>query len=137
STPWTGGGAWPRPAASSGRTGRTSTGACGGWGSARGDPPGTSAPGGGVLPPAPPRPPSTRTPPMKGPILRLSPAGALLLLVWTAVAARGQEIAVERPDLPRAVADRVIAFYNDSSTVRFPGRSRIPPGTAIEGNVAS
>lgn len=50
---------------------------------------------------------------------------------------RGQEIPVERPDLPAEVAQAVVAFHNDSSTVRFTGRTGVPRGTAITGNVSA
>lgn len=50
---------------------------------------------------------------------------------------RGQEIPVERPDLPPEVAQAVVAFHNDSSTVRFTGRTGIPRGAAISGNVSA
>jgi hypothetical protein len=48
-----------------------------------------------------------------------------------------QEIPVERPDLPLEIAEAVVAFHNDSSTVRFTGRTGVPRGTAISGNVSA
>lgn len=88
------------------------------------------------LPAAPP-PPGHRA----GGIAGAAPAGPLLFLVLSALfcagPARGQEMPLERPQLPPEVAAAAVAVYNDSATVRFPGRSRIPPGTAITGMVAS
>lgn len=88
---------------------------------------------------APPGPPvsSPSRPPGKG---RHPPARARLLWVLALLcpaAGQGQEIPLERPQLPPEVAAAAVAVYNDSATVRFPGRSRIPPGTAITGMVAS
>lgn len=39
-------------------------------------------------------------------------------------------------DLPRRVVERLVAYYNDSSTVRLSGRVRVPAQRLIEGNVA-
>ncbi|NIR42706.1 MAG: BamA/TamA family outer membrane protein [Gemmatimonadetes bacterium] len=38
-------------------------------------------------------------------------------------------------ELPRSVADRLIAFYNRPSTIRFGGRTHIPAGRVIGGDV--
>jgi hypothetical protein len=38
-------------------------------------------------------------------------------------------------ELPRSVADRLIAYYNRPSTIRFGGRTRIPEGRTITGDV--
>lgn len=73
----------------------------------------------------------------RGPTRR---AGPLLLMVVALLRpgdGGAQEIPLERPQLPPEVAAAAVALYNDSATVRFPGRSRIPPGTAIAGMVAS
>jgi hypothetical protein len=48
----------------------------------------------------------------------------------------GAQEQVERLDLPRHVADDVIAFFNRPTTVRFQGRADIPAGRAIAGDVA-
>jgi hypothetical protein len=42
---------------------------------------------------------------------------------------------VEEADLPPHVADAVIAYLNDPATIRFTGRSRVPEGGAIVGDV--
>lgn len=47
----------------------------------------------------------------------------------------GQEPDVEDLDLPRSVADAVVEFFNDSATIRFHGRSGIPGGGEITGDV--
>jgi hypothetical protein len=39
-------------------------------------------------------------------------------------------------ELPRKVADSLVAFYNSPSTIRFSGRTRIPAGRTITGDVA-
>lgn len=78
---------------------------------------------------------------------RVTPASGLLLLcvglALVPVAARGQDtvnvgVATARSttELPRAVADEVIAFYNRASTIRLSGRSRIPAGRELDGDVA-
>ncbi|HSG81025.1 MAG TPA: hypothetical protein VLC48_02145, partial [Gemmatimonadota bacterium] len=38
-------------------------------------------------------------------------------------------------ELPRGVADRLIAYYNRPSTIRFGGQTRIPEGRTITGDV--
>jgi hypothetical protein len=45
-----------------------------------------------------------------------------------------QEIADVR--LPDAVAERVVAFFNDPATLHFSGRTRIPADGVVRGNVA-
>ncbi len=39
-------------------------------------------------------------------------------------------------ELPRRVADQLVEFYNNPTTLRFSGRTRIPEGRTVEGNVA-
>jgi hypothetical protein len=39
-------------------------------------------------------------------------------------------------ELPQRVADELVAFYNRASTIRFSGRTRIPAGQRITGDVA-
>jgi hypothetical protein len=39
-------------------------------------------------------------------------------------------------ELPQEVAERIVAFYNASATIRFSGRTRIPQSRTIEGDVA-
>ena len=56
------------------------------------------------------------------------------LLVAAPLTAQVQE--VSQQDLPRDVADDVIAFFNDPSTIRFLGRAQVPSGSSIQGNVA-
>lgn len=57
------------------------------------------------------------------------------MLLTTATAA-AQEPRVEDTDLPRHVADEVIAFFNDPGTIRFSGRSGVPAGRRVMGDVA-
>jgi hypothetical protein len=57
-----------------------------------------------------------------------------VLLAATPLTAQAQE--APQQDLPRDVADSVIAFFNDPSTIRFLGRAQVPPGSSIQGNVA-
>lgn len=59
---------------------------------------------------------------------------ALLTLIPGAPAATQER--VDQLDLPRGVADQVIDFFNDSSTIRFTGRVDIPAGRVITGDVA-
>ncbi len=47
-----------------------------------------------------------------------------------------QERGLEELDLPRDVADSIIAFFNRPSTMRFQGRADIPAGRSIVGDVA-
>jgi hypothetical protein len=39
-------------------------------------------------------------------------------------------------ELPAGVADGLVAFYNSASTIRFSGRTRVPAGRTITGDVA-
>jgi len=39
-------------------------------------------------------------------------------------------------ELPAGVADQLVAFYNSPGTIRFSGRTRIPPGSRVSGDVA-
>lgn len=63
-------------------------------------------------------------------------SAALLLLVTLPGPAHGQVGDVEEEDLPRHVASRVVEFFNDSGTVRFSGRSRVPAERTVVGDVA-
>jgi hypothetical protein len=56
-------------------------------------------------------------------LLTVSPLGA-------------QERVIEEADLPRHVADAIIAFFNAPETVRFRGRAEVPAGRSIVGDVA-
>jgi cytoskeletal protein CcmA (bactofilin family) len=49
----------------------------------------------------------------------------------------GQEPRVRDADLPRWVEEDIISFFNDTGTIHFTGRSRIPPTRSIVGNVAA
>ncbi len=51
-------------------------------------------------------------------------------------AGRAQEPRLDPRQLPRDVADEVIRFFNDSSTLHFSGRMRVPEGRGIDGSVA-
>jgi len=59
----------------------------------------------------------------------------LILLATGPLTAWAQE-RVEEMDLPPHVADEVVAFFNRTSTIRFTGRSDVPAGGVIQGNVA-
>ncbi len=48
----------------------------------------------------------------------------------------GQERVIEEADLPRHVADAIVAFFNAPETVRFRGRAEVPAGRSIVGDVA-
>ncbi len=61
--------------------------------------------------------------------------GSLILLSTQFLVA--QERRVEEVDLPRWVEDDVIEFFNDSSTLQFSGRSRIPSTRVVVGNVGA
>lgn len=41
-----------------------------------------------------------------------------------------------RADLPPAVAERVTTFFNDPAVLQFSGRTRVPAGTTLRGDVA-
>ena len=58
-----------------------------------------------------------------------------LLASWPGAHAAAQE-RVDQVDLPRSVADQVIDFFNDPSTIRFTGRVDIPAGRVVMGDVA-
>jgi hypothetical protein len=60
--------------------------------------------------------------------------GLLAVIAVSATAARAQE-RVEEADLPPDVAEQIVAFFNDPSTLRFNGRSRVPEGRRIVGDV--
>jgi hypothetical protein len=68
---------------------------------------------------------------------------AILLLIGGQSALTAQDtvtVGVSTPlaageELPRGVADRLIAYYNRPSTIRFGGRTRIPEGRTISGDV--
>lgn len=49
----------------------------------------------------------------------------------------GQDRRVRDADLPRWVEDEVVEFFNDSTTIHFTGRSRIPSTRVVMGNVAA
>ncbi len=42
---------------------------------------------------------------------------------------------LEQLDLPRSVANEIIAFFNRETTTRFQGKAEVPPGSVIEGDV--
>ena len=60
---------------------------------------------------------------------------AALLMAMPGARAAAQE-RVDQLDLPRSVADKVIDFFNEESTIRFTGRVDIPAGRVIMGDVA-
>lgn len=49
--------------------------------------------------------------------------------------AAGAQEHIEEADLPQAVAEEVIAFFNDPETIRFNGQARVPAGGSITGDV--
>jgi len=60
-------------------------------------------------------------------------------LIWALLLAaplHAQERGPQELDLPRPVADSIIAFFNRPSTIRLQGRADIPAGRAIVGDVA-
>lgn len=62
--------------------------------------------------------------------------GWLLMAAGLAAAPLGaQEGRIEEADLPRDVADEIIAYFNDPGTIRFNGRGEVPSGSRIQGNV--
>ena len=73
--------------------------------------------------------------------LRSLAAAALLLGVHAVAAAQDTvTVGARAPlaageELPKIVADRLIAYYNRPSTVRFGGPTRIPAGRTISGDV--
>jgi hypothetical protein len=58
------------------------------------------------------------------------------MLLW-ASGARAQERDIGEVDLPRWVAEEIVNFFNDPSTIHFSARSRIPSTRVIFGDVAS
>ena len=60
---------------------------------------------------------------------------AALLMAMPGARAAAQE-RVDQLDLPRSVADKVIDFFNEETTIRFTGRVDIPAGRVIMGDVA-
>ncbi len=53
-----------------------------------------------------------------------------------AVAPLAAQERVEQLDLPRSVANEVIAFFNRETTTRFEGKAQVPSESTIEGDVA-
>ena len=49
----------------------------------------------------------------------------------------GQQRQVRDADLPRWVEEEIISFFNDTGTIHFTGRSRIPSTRSVMGNVAA
>jgi hypothetical protein len=78
---------------------------------------------------------------MKGAFLALVAAAALLAGIPVGAAAQDTvTVGVRAPlaageELPRSVAERLIAYYNRPSTIRFGGRTEIPAGRIISGDV--
>ena len=77
----------------------------------------------------------------------MRPLGAALCLLALVPAARAQDTVIvirpeslglgfEVPDLPRAVADEAIRFFNAAGTARLSGRTVLPRGGAWRGDVA-
>lgn len=64
---------------------------------------------------------------------RISIALLLIALARTTPASAQDEAVAQLPD---SVAERVVAFYNATSTIRLAGESRLPAGAAIVGDVA-
>lgn len=70
------------------------------------------------------------------------PFGALAVAVSLAVApapgaaqVRPDDLPLDRLDLPRSVANRIVAFFNDTSTIRFYGGREISSERVVEGNL--
>lgn len=61
---------------------------------------------------------------------------ATLVILGALQAPADAQEQVRKEDLPRHVAGRVVDFFNDPATIRFSGRSRLPAGRVIRGNVA-
>ncbi len=61
-----------------------------------------------------------------------APAGAQGTAGTDTIPRRG----IGEADLPRDVAERITAFFNDPETIHFTGRTRIPPERTITGDVA-
>ena len=62
--------------------------------------------------------------------------GLMLLVLAAAPQGAWAQERVEEVDLPPHVAESVAEFFNRTSTLRFTGRSEMPAGGAIQGNVA-
>jgi hypothetical protein len=62
--------------------------------------------------------------------------GWICALLALAAPLGAQQAGVEELDLPRHVADDIIAFFNRPSTIRFQGRAEIPAGRSVAGDVA-
>lgn len=76
---------------------------------------------------------ANRRPPLqRAPILVL----AAVLVVQDLAPLGAQDLPLDRPDLPRGVAEGVVAFHNDAATLRLTGRTLIPAGTGLSGNVS-
>lgn len=61
---------------------------------------------------------------------------AVSALQDTTIVIHPDSAALEARALPRLVAEEVIRFYNDSTTTRLVGRTRLPRGNEWRGNVA-
>ena len=59
------------------------------------------------------------------------------LVLLTPQLMEGQDQRVRDTDLPRWVEEEVVDFFNDSTTIHFTGRSRIPSTRIVVGNVAA
>lgn len=64
------------------------------------------------------------------------PAALVLAGLLAPAVLHAQVPVVERPDLPRAAAEEVVAFFNAPGTVRLQGRVEVPAGREIRGDVA-
>ena len=67
---------------------------------------------------------------------RMGWAVALLAAAPVAAVPLSAQERLEEFDLPRSVADEVIEFYNRATTTRLEGKTEVPPGGAIQGDVA-
>jgi hypothetical protein len=61
---------------------------------------------------------------------------AVVALLGGAAGAGAQEPTLWEADLPAAVAEEVVAFFNDPATIRILGESRLPPEAELVGDVA-
>lgn len=73
--------------------------------------------------------------------VRMAVASAVLVIPvlvsgGAPVQVEAQVPGVQVEDLPRHVASRVVDFFNDARTIRFSGRSRVPGGRTVVGDVA-
>lgn len=64
------------------------------------------------------------------------PRFALILLLLLAPPLAGQEERISEAELPTAVADEIVRFLNDSTTIRMVGGGEVPPEGALGGDVA-